>query len=65
MTQFIGKATEYLPYGSVRLFSPPRGSDCGVNQRFCQPTEQTDDITFQFLAAETADLITDGTFLLM
>lgn len=62
MTQFSGRATQYLGFGSVRLFPPPRGSDCGINERFCQPTEQGDNITFQFLAAETANLITDGTF---
>ena len=62
MTQFRGKATEYLPFGSVRLFTPPKAEDCGTNQLFCQPTEQGDNITFQFLAAETANLITDGTF---
>ena len=62
MAQFIGKATEYLPYGSVKLFAPPKAEDCGTNQRFCQPTEQGDNITFQFLAAETVDLVADGTF---
>ncbi len=62
MTQFKGKATEYLGFGSVKLFAPPKPEDCGVNQRFCQPTEQGDNITFQFLAAETANLVSDGTF---
>ncbi|MGR3221243.1 MAG: hypothetical protein ACUZ8H_15720, partial [Candidatus Anammoxibacter sp.] len=62
MTQFRGKATEYLPFGSVKLFAPPKAEDCGTNQTFCQPTEQGDNITFQFLAAETVNLVSDGTF---
>ena len=62
MAQFIGKATEYLPFGSVKLFAPPKAEDCGTNQLFCQPTEQGDNITFQFLAAETVNLVADGTF---
>ena len=62
MAQFIGKATEYLPYGSVRIFHPPKDDPCGLQHNFCQPTEQTDDITFQFLAAETVNLIADGDF---
>lgn len=62
MAQFIGKATEYLPFGSVKLFAPPKAEDCGTNQIFCQPTEQGDNITFQFLAAETVNLVADGDF---
>ena len=62
MAQFTGKATEFLPFGSVKLFSPPKAEDCGTNQNFCQPTEQGDNITFQFLAAETVNLISDGDF---
>ncbi|KKN67221.1 hypothetical protein LCGC14_0463940 [marine sediment metagenome] len=62
MAQFIGKATEYLKFGSVNLFAPPKAEDCGTNQLFCQPTEQGDNITFQFLAAETVNLVADGGF---
>lgn len=62
MAQFTGKATEYLKFGSVKLFPPPKAEDCGTNQLFCQPTEQGDNLTFQFLAAETANLVADGTF---
>ena len=62
MAQFIGKPTRYLSFGSVKIFAPPKDIPCGRNQIFCQPTEQNDDITFQFLAAETDNLVTDGTF---
>ena len=62
MTQFRGKATEFLDFGSVKLFAPPKAEDCGTNQNFCQPTEQGDNITFQFLAAETSNLVSDGDF---
>ena len=62
MAQFTGKPTEYLPFGSVKLFAPPKAEDCGTNQLFCQPTEQGDNITFQFLAAETVNLVADGDF---
>lgn len=62
MAQFIGKETQYLPFGSVHMFPPPKPELCGRNQVFCQPTIQNDDIAFQFLAAETVDLISSGTF---
>ncbi len=62
MAQFIGKPTNYLEYGSVKMFPPPKGDPCGSQLNFCQPTQQNDDIAFQFLAAETADLVANGTF---
>lgn len=62
MAQFNGKATKYLDYGSVKIFPPPKGDPCGTQHNFCQPTQQNDDIAFQFLAAETLDLVASGTF---
>ena len=59
---FIAKQTEYLPFGAFTLFKFPKPSPCGVNLNFCQPTEQFDDVAFQFLASESENLITNGSF---
>jgi len=61
MAQFIVQPTRYLPFGAIDLKTFPRQGDC-TTDNYCQPTEQTDNIKFQFLAAEGSDVITDGDF---
>ncbi len=59
---FIGKPTTYLPFGAVKINSFPKPVPCTTNTEFCQPTEQTDDIEFQFLASESEELLVNGNF---
>jgi len=59
---FIAKQTEYLPFGAFTLFKFPKPSPCGENLNFCQPTEQFDDVAFQFLASESENLVVNGDF---
>lgn len=59
---FIAKQTEYLKFGAFTINKFPKPVPCGVNLNFCQPTEQFDDVAFQFLASESEDLVVNGDF---
>lgn len=59
---FIGKNTNYLDFGAVKINRFPKTVPCTTNSTFCQPTEQTDDIEFQFEVSESTELITNGNF---
>ncbi len=59
---FIGKPTTFLDFGAVKINSFPKPVPCTSNTEFCQPTEQTDDIEFQFLASESEELLVNGDF---
>ncbi len=55
---FIGKNTNFLDFGAVKINSFPKAVPCTTNNIFCQPTNQTDDIEFQFEVSESENLIT-------
>lgn len=57
---FIGKNTNYLDFGAVKINPFPKAVPCTTNNTFCQPTNQTDDIEFQFEVSESEDLTTAG-----
>lgn len=59
---FIGKVTSFLDFGAVKINPFPKPVPCTTNQTFCQPTEQFDDIAFQFEVSESVELITNGDF---
>jgi len=59
---FIGKPTEFLDFGAVKINPFPKPVPCTTNQTFCQPTNQFDNIAFQFLASESTELIVNGSF---
>lgn len=59
---FIGKSTTFLDFGAVKINPFPKPVPCTSNAVFCQPTEQTDDIEFQFEVSESTELIANGTF---
>lgn len=59
---FIGKPTNYLPFGAVKINKFPKGVPCTSNAEFCQPTIQDDNIAFQFEVSESEELLTNGDF---
>jgi len=59
---FVGIPTRFLDFGAVKINSYPKPVPCTSNAIFCQPTEQTDDIAFQFIASESSELLLDGDF---
>ena len=59
---FVGVPTRFLDFGAVKINSYPKPVPCTSNAIFCQPTEQTDDIEFQFIASESLELVTNGDF---
>lgn len=59
---FIGKATNFLNFGAVKINPFPNPVPCTSNSLFCQPTTQFDDIAFQFEVSESTELITNGDF---
>ncbi|KKN74648.1 hypothetical protein LCGC14_0388500 [marine sediment metagenome] len=59
---FIGKPTEFLDLGAVKINPFPKLVPCTTNQTFCQPTNQFDDIAFQFLVSESTELVLNGDF---
>ena len=59
---FIGKVTNFLNPGAVKINPFPKPVPCGTNQIFCQPTEVFDDIAFQFEVSESTELITNTDF---
>ena len=59
---FIGKVANFLDFGAVKINPFPKPVPCTTNQIFCQPTEQLDNIAFQFETSESTNLITNGSF---
>ena len=59
---FVGKVTKFLNFGSVKINPFPKPVPCTTNQIFCQPTEQLDNIGFQFEVSESTELIINGNF---
>lgn len=59
---FIGKVTNFLNFGAVKINPFPDPVPCTSNSIFCQPTTQFDDIAFQFEVSESTELITNGDF---
>lgn len=59
---FIGKPTNYLPFGAVKINKFPKAVPCTSNAEFCQPTIQDDNIAFQFEVSESEELLTNGDF---
>lgn len=59
---FIGVPTQFLDFGAVKFNKYPKAIPCTTNATFCQPTEQDDTIAFQFIASESDELITNGSF---
>ena len=59
---FVGIPTRFLDFGAVKINSYPKPVPCTSNAIFCQPTEQTDDIEFQFIASESTELVENGDF---
>lgn len=59
---FIGVPTRFLDMGAVKISPFPKPVPCTTNNVFCQPTNQFDNIAFQFLSSESTELITNGDF---
>lgn len=59
---FLGISTRFLNPAAVKFNPVPEPVPCTTNPVFCQPTEQTDQIAFQFLASESTELVTNGNF---
>ena len=59
---FIGKVVNFLDFGAVKINPFPKPVPCTTHQIFCQPTEQLDNIAFQFETSESTELIINGNF---
>ena len=59
---FIGKVTNFLSPAAVKINPEPLPVPCTTNSVFCQPTNQEDEIAFQFEASESTELVINGDF---